>query len=75
MRLMMGVAEGAVRDRPGGAPCHSGRQRPMLGSGSGKRPAGLITPVVIGADVFLIQMASIVKVSALGHSKHRIQRS
>jgi hypothetical protein len=51
------------------------RQRPMLGSKSGKRPASLFAPIAIGADVFLIQMASIVKVSVLGHSKHRIQRS
>jgi len=29
---------------------------------------------MIGANVFLIQMASIVKECALGHSKHRIQR-
>jgi hypothetical protein len=29
---------------------------------------------VIGADDFVIQMASIVKECALGHSKHRIQQ-
>ena len=51
------------------------RQRPMLGSSSGNRPADLIAPIRIGAAVFLIQMASIVKECALGHSKHRIHRS
>ena len=29
--------------------------------------------IVIGADVFLIWMASIVEESTLGHSKHKIQ--
>ena len=33
-----------------------------------------IAPIVIGAGYVLIQMASIVKECALGHSKHRIQR-
>ncbi|HQS50069.1 MAG: hypothetical protein B7Y62_11545, partial [Sphingomonadales bacterium 35-56-22] len=49
--------------------------RPMLGKRSGKMPAGLVAPKVIGAGDFMIQMASIVKEGALGHSKHRIHRS
>ncbi len=51
------------------------RQRPMLGSSGGNRPADLVAPSVIGAGNFMIQMASIVKEGALGHSKHRIHRS
>src|SRR3546814_20004885 len=39
-----------------------------------KRPADLVAPRVIGAGDFMIQMASIVKESTLGHSKHRIHR-
>src|SRR3546814_19377683 len=46
----------------------------MLGRRSGKRPADLVAPRVIGAGDFMIQMASIVKESTLGHSKHRIHR-
>src|SRR3546814_684824 len=47
------------------------RQRPMLGRHSVKRPAGLVTPRVIGAGDFMIQMASIVKESTLGHPDRR----
>jgi len=71
--------QGRPRTRHAGAALrqaslHRQRQRPRSGSSGGKRPADLVAPIAISADVVLIQMASIVKESALGHSKHRIQR-